>query len=144
MRMIVSRLQLTNIISLHLRARAALAAAAGSPPAERRRLIADARRCARRIARERMPWSDPLAALVRAGADALEGDLEAAGRGLVVAIAGFDASDTLACAAAARFRLGALEGGSAGAARIAEATAALTNQSVRRPERLVAMLAPGF
>jgi eukaryotic-like serine/threonine-protein kinase len=141
---ILSRVQLTQIMTLHQRARAALAFAAEQTGSARRRLVADARRCAHRIVRERMPWSDPFAALARAAADHLGGDDDAAIRELGDAIRGFDATDMHAYAAAARVRLGELEGGDAGSARVAEATALLAAQSVRRPERLVAMLAPGF
>jgi len=138
----IFRVQLTRIATYQQRARAALAAALAAPAgsSERRALVADARRCARRIARERMAWSDPLAALARAGAAHLDDDPEDARLELGRAIAGFDAVDMAACAAAARRRLAAIEGGDAGAALLAAAPL----PGVRRPDRMTDVLAPGF
>jgi hypothetical protein len=142
---IVFRVQLTRIATYHQLARASLAAAIESPAgsAERRRLVAGARRAASKIAREHMSWGDPLAALARAGAAHLVGDDGAARSELAAAIAGFDAAGMGAYAAAARCRLGMLEGGDAGAALLAAGTAVLA-PAVRRPDRMSAVLAPGF
>lgn len=41
-------------------------------------------------------------------------------------------------------RLGALEGGDKGQAMVANATGWLTGHGVKRPDRMIAMLAPGF
>jgi putative ABC transport system ATP-binding protein len=60
-------------MTFHQRARAALAAAL-ERRVDRRRLIAEARGCARRIAGEHLHWADPMAALARAGAASLSGD----------------------------------------------------------------------
>jgi hypothetical protein len=69
------RLSHTRIVATHLRARAALAAAQGEPASSpaRARLLKQARRAALRLERERAPWSSALAALVVAGAEALDG-----------------------------------------------------------------------
>jgi len=143
---VIFRVQLTRIATYHQRARAAVAAAAAAPArsSERRALVADARRAARRIAHERMAWLDPLAALARAGAAHLDGDDATAALELGAAAAGFDRADMSVFAAVARLHLGRLEGGDAGAVRIADATAALEAATIRRPERIAAMLAPGF
>src|SRR5262249_20273518 len=69
--------QLNRINMLHLRARGALAAAQ-APGAEKEKLLRVATRDARRIARERMPWSNPLAELLLAGVAATRGQTERA------------------------------------------------------------------
>ena len=142
----IFRAQLTRIATYHQRARAALAAAAALPAGDgaRRDLIADARHAARALARERMPWSTPLAAIARAGAAHLDGDDAAARAQLTAAIADFDAADMSAYAAASRRRLGALEGGDAGQALITAGTATLAAGAARRPDRVTDMLVPGF
>ena len=70
-RSLMTRVQVLRIESLYLRARSALAMAAGNRSS--RRFLPIARAAARRIARERMPWSDPIALLLRAGIAYLEG-----------------------------------------------------------------------
>jgi hypothetical protein len=143
---VIFRVQLTRIATYRQRARAALSAAAAAPAGStaRRTLVADARFCARKIARERMPWSDPFAALARAGAAHLDGDDDTARAELATGIAGCDAAGMALYAGCARRRLGALEGGDAGAVRIAAATAAMEAGAVRRVDRVTAMLVPGF
>ena len=65
------RVQIIRIEWFYLRARSALAMAATNRSS--RRWLSVARAGARRIANERMPWSDPIALLVRAGIAYLEG-----------------------------------------------------------------------
>jgi len=140
---IIFRVQLTRIATYHQRARAALSAAtaAGST---RRALVDDARRCASKIAGEHMAWADPLAALVRAGVRHLQGDDERARSALEEAVRGFDATDMALYAHAARRRHGMLVGGDAGADEVARADAWMRAMGIKRPDRMVAMLAPGF
>ncbi len=113
-------------------------------PGERRALLADARRCARRIARTRTPWGLPLAAMSRAAAARLEGDDGAAVTLLERATARLDAADMTLYAAVARLRIGQLVGGDAGAALVADATQWMASQGIVRPERVAALLAPGY
>ena len=70
-RSLLTRVRVLRIESLYLRARCALAMAASRRRS--RRFLSVARVAARRIAGERMPWSDPIALLVRAGIANLEG-----------------------------------------------------------------------
>jgi hypothetical protein len=63
---------------------------------------------------------------------------------LIVALDGLDAAGMALYAAAARARLAALDGGEAAEATAAKAVAWLAGQGVKRPERMIAMLAPGF
>ena len=67
----LTRIQVMRIESLYLHARSALAMAAANGPQRRFRSVA--RASARRIARERMPWSDPIALLIEAAVAHLEG-----------------------------------------------------------------------
>jgi hypothetical protein len=135
--------QLTKLEALHLRARAALLLAT-QRPAQRRSLVKFALADAAKIEKEDMPWSNPLAALVRAGAAMVEGEAARALPLLEAAIAGLDSADMALYATAARYRRGHLLGGDAGRALAAEADAWLAKQGVVNRPRMVGMLAPGF
>jgi hypothetical protein len=135
--------QLTLLEALQLRARAALAAAT-QPGADKKAQLAAAERDAKKIAGERMPWSTPLGDLLFAGIANARG-LDAAAIGhLERAAAGLDEADMPLYAIAARYRLGSLQGGEKGARLRDTARDWLTDQGVKNPARLVAMLAPGF
>ena len=136
------RVQYCRIIMYGLRARAALAAA---PPGDAgKSLRAHAAADARRLERERMPWPDALAGLLHAGLAAARGDREAARVQLTAAAAAFDAVDLALHAAVARRRLGRLLGGDEGRALIVAADVWMAGQTIRNPERMTALLAPGF
>ena len=143
-RSLLLRYQLLRNEALHLRARCALALAAQSGGRERQDYLAYAERDARRIARSRMPWSDPLADLLAAAVRTCRGDQEDAAELLRRAIKGFSAADMACYAAVARRRFGELVGGVEGAQFIADADEWMRGQQVVRPERITAMLAPGF
>jgi hypothetical protein len=143
-RSMLLHVQETRLESVHLRARCALAAAAGASAAALRVLLRAATADARRLARERTAWGEPLAALTRAGIANLCGRTAASIALLEAAAGGFDAVDMPLYAAAARYRLGALRGGEAGRTLRRDAEAWLLSQTVRSPPRMVAMLAPGF
>ena len=93
--------------------------------------------------RERTLWGDPLALLLRAGASATRGETEPALRLLQTAEAGFSAASMALHAAAARRRRGELMGGDTGLELVAAADAWMKAQSIKNPERMTAMLAPG-
>ena len=142
-RSLILRLQNVRSEAHHLRARSALAAAredASKAP----RLLREAERDAKRILRERMPWSNPLAELILAGVAASRGERETAARHCAAAAAGFDAAEMALYAAAARRRHGELLGGDEGRALVAAADAWMTSQRIRNPARWTAMVAPGF
>ena len=67
------RMQHTRVVATHLRARAALAAAAATEGSGRAPLLALARRSAARLERERTGWASAFAGLLHAGVDRLEG-----------------------------------------------------------------------
>jgi len=135
--------QLTKLEALHLRARAALLLAM-QRPAQRKSLLKAALADAAKIEKEDMPWSNPLAALLRAGAAMIEGDSMRALPLLEVAITGLDGANMALYATAARYRRGHLLGGDAGRMLVVEAEQWLTKQGVVNRARMVGMLAPGF
>jgi len=136
------RIQVLRTESNFLRARCALAAAAEGH--ETKRLLRVAGRHAARIESERMPWIDPFAALIRAGARALSGAPDRAREDLVRAANGFDRAEMKLYAAASRRRLGEMTGGSEGESLVTEADETMKGLMVRRPDRLTDVLAPGF
>ncbi|MSP60181.1 MAG: serine/threonine-protein kinase PknK [Myxococcales bacterium] len=143
------RLQLLRVDIHQLRARAALALAAAQPsgavraPWDRASLCALAEADATKVAGERMKWSEPLAALLRAGVARLRGDDESALVSLSRALSGFESADMALYAAAARHRRGTVTGGDAGRADREVAERWMAGQGIARPERMVGLLSPG-
>lgn len=132
------------IEATHLRARAALAAAAEADPFERRSLLAQAERDARRMTRKNRPWTGALALLVRAGVSALNGRDEQAVYRLERSVEELESYDMKLFAAAARRRLAPLVGGGSGAAHMKAAEAFMSAQGVSDPEAMTALFVPGF
>jgi eukaryotic-like serine/threonine-protein kinase len=141
-RSLLTRIRVIRIESLYLRARCALAMAAGNRSS--RRFLSVAHAAARRIARERMPWSDPIALLVRAGIAYLEGSTPLAVRSLHDAVDRFDRADMNLYAAVARRRIGALQGDAPRYELRRQAEAWMFAQHIRNPASMTRMLAPGF
>jgi hypothetical protein len=136
------RVQVMRIESLYLRARSALAMAATH--GRERRFLSVARDGARSIANERMPWSDPIARLVKAGIAHLEGESALATRCLDDAIDRFDRADMKLHAAVARRRMGALCGDERGRELSRQADEWMAAQNIWNPAAMTRMLAPGF
>jgi len=132
--------------TLRLQAGSALAAAAVLPPggAERRTLLGEAERAARRLERQGSGWSEGSAHLVRAGVAVARAAPDAAVPHLEAAARTFDAADMTLFAAAARRRHGERIGGAAGRDLVAAADERFAAEGVRNPARFAAMLAPGF
>jgi ATP/maltotriose-dependent transcriptional regulator MalT len=141
----LNRLQGIWITLLHLHGRCALALAAapGTDPAERLRLVRLAEQDAAGIERENMAWSNPQALLVRAGVAACRGDLPEAIQILERAEADFRSADMGMYAAVAQRRRGQLLG-AAGTATLRAADDWLERQNVIKPARLTAMYVTGF
>jgi tetratricopeptide (TPR) repeat protein len=140
-RTLILRVQYLRIETRYLRARCALAAAACG---DRRRFLAIARREARLIEREHMAWSDPLACLVGAGLARMEGHSDIAERRLIEAADGFNRADMKLYAAIARRRLGSLLGDDRGRQMVRQSDEWMVSQTIRNPQRIARMLAPGF
>jgi serine/threonine protein kinase/tetratricopeptide (TPR) repeat protein len=139
-------LQMVRIEAMHLRGRCALqAAAAARDPGEARRLLDEARACAKRIERERTPWATPLARLLQAGlAHRAEGPSERVVELLGEAESGFVLAQMRLYAMAARHRRGEIVRGNEGRSLVAIAREFMEDQRVKNPERMTEMLAPGF
>lgn len=128
----------------HLRARAALAAAADGEPSQRAALLDEARKHTRRLSRQRAEWARALALPLSAAIAMQQGKRE---RGIEVlrrALAALEEAELSLYAAAARWRLGEALGGDDGAAHVEQASRYFALQSVTEPGRMLAMLAPGF
>ncbi len=140
--LIPGRIQSIRVSAWDLRARAALALAEAG--GERATLIHTAEGDAQKLARERLAHADARAAALHAGVANVRGRHAEAARRLREALAGFAALNMELNAAALRSTLGALVGGDEGRALRDEADAWFASQSVKRPDRFVAMLVPGF
>ena len=136
------RVQQVRVFMHHLRARSALAAAgsAGDPAP----FLRAAERDAGLLRRERVAWAEALAHLIEAGVAACRDDRARAQALLADAAKRCDASDMHLYAWAARRRAGELTANEAGAATVAQADAWMTGQKIRRPDRMTALLVPGF
>jgi hypothetical protein len=134
------RVHLVRNIMRDLRGRAAVAAAMSGDRTLLIRALADARA----LDRGTMPWGRAAAAAIRAGVAAVRGERHDALAQLRIAVPGFALVDMPLYAAAAQRRLGALLGGSEGKGLVATADARLIAEGVVRPDRMAAMLVPGF
>jgi hypothetical protein len=141
-RSLMTRIQVIRIESLYLWARSALAMAAANQ--DSRRFLSAARAGARRIARERMPWSDPIALLLEAGIAYVEGSAPLAVRYLHDAVNGFDRADMNLYAAVAKRRIGTLQDDAPGRELQRQAEEWMAAQEIRNPACMTRMLAPGF
>ncbi|MBI5532944.1 MAG: protein kinase [Deltaproteobacteria bacterium] len=142
-RSMLLQVQTVRLESLHLRARCCLALAEQQPD-RRHELLAQSRAIARRMAREQGPWGAPTARLVMGAVHHLQGDSGRAASELRAAIDGFDLADMELFAAAARCCLCPMLEGDERARMQAHARDFMAAQTIRRPERWVAMLAPGY
>ncbi len=141
-RSLITRLQVFRVETHYMRARSALAMAAMNRAPHR--FLSVARAEARRIARERMPWSDPIALLLRAGVAYVEGDAALSLRCLHDAVDRFERADMNLYAAVARLRIGELQRDAAGRERQGAAVAWMAAQNIKNPAGFTRMLAPGF
>jgi tetratricopeptide (TPR) repeat protein len=127
----------------HLRARAAICQAA-TDPGQRELLLKDADDSGAKLADARIAYAAGFGHAVRAGVDAARGDLDRAAQRLERAEAAFYESDMTLYAAATRYQLGRLRGGERGEELRSRAAEWFEAQGVRKPQRFVAMLLPGF
>ena len=141
-RAFLMRVQVVRVMLTECRARAALACAQHEPDGVR--FIERARADAKALLRERTRFTDAFATQISAAVAALSGDTAKAAEGLRTAIVAFEALKMPISAAVCRVRLGQLD--ESAEARTAERIghAWLRQAGFVRPERWVAMLAPGF
>ena len=96
------------------------------------------------IAKENMPWSDPLVPLIRAAIAHNRSDESLAVELLEEAVSGFDLAEMGLRAMAARRRLGQTLGGDRGRELIAKVDDWMGNQEIRNPVLMTRMVAPGW
>jgi eukaryotic-like serine/threonine-protein kinase len=140
-RSLLLRTQGLKIDVMHLRARLALATASGAVREQRLKI---AEKCADKIAREDMPWSNPLAQMTYAALAKQRGDTARAVAFARQACDGFEAADMALYAAAARRRLGELLNGDEGRQLIDESEAWMAKQQIKNPAAVSNLMAPGF
>jgi eukaryotic-like serine/threonine-protein kinase len=114
-----------------------------SERARRDARVAVARRMARRLEREHDPWTGVLASALRAAASNALGDRDGAIAALRETLRRAEATDTIALAVPARYRLGELLGGAAGDALTKAAGDELIAEGIRNPARWAAIFIPG-
>ena len=136
-RAMLLRIQVLRIEAFFLRARTILAAGGSDG-------LGAAEALAGRITREKMPWSDPLALLIRAGVANLRGQRDKASTLLSQAAEEFHAAGMEYHAMAARRQLGLLSSATERDRLIAEADTWMTAKGIRNPARFTHMWAPGF
>ena len=141
-RSLVLRIQIVRIEAFYLRARAALAAAITG--GDQARCLRVAERMTRSITNEKMRWSQPIASLLRAASASVRGRHTDAMDSLSSAAQGFSSVGMSLYAAVARRQLGGLRGDAVGRKQVAEADAWMTAQTIKSPERMALMMAPGF
>ena len=134
--------QFVRISNAYVGGRCAIADA-DADPAHGARRLADARRFARTLERERAAHSATLAAILTAGVASVTGDRDAAALSLRAAITLAEDADMRLQAAAARYQLGRLLGGQNGRDLVGRAETALSAQGVRATVRFASMLVPG-
>ena len=136
------RLQWMRIEALYARARCALLMAANRRDAHR--FLTIARRDARRIARENMPWSEPVSVLLNAAVAYLEGDASLAAERLAAAAEGFDRAQMKLYTAVARRRLSELANDESTRELRRQADEWMGAQGIVNPPRMTRLIAPGF
>jgi uncharacterized protein HemY len=107
-------------------------------------LLRVAEKSARRLDRQRLPWTSALAQLIKAGVASVRGDAASAERLLADAAQRFDSADMGVFAASARRQLGQLRGGDEGRELIEQADTSMRVQLIVNPSRMASCLAPGF
>jgi hypothetical protein len=135
------RVQWMRIEASYVRARCALLMAASG---RGNRFLSVARDEARRIERDKMPWSDPLALLLRAAVASLEGNASLAEQRLAGAVEGFDLAEMKMYAAVSRRRLGTLVGGDRGHELIRQADEWMAAEDIKNVASMTRLIAPGF
>ncbi len=141
-RSLLLRVSPVRVEAFDIRARCALAAAADGR--DTRAILRRAERCARAMERTQIAYAVAMAGVVRAGVSAMRGDDEASATGLRAAAEQLDAANMVMHAACTRRQLGRLLGGDEGAGLVTAADASLHELGIAAPERMAALLAPGF
>jgi serine/threonine protein kinase len=139
---LLMRVQEVRIDITQSRGRCALAVAASAddPGLLLKSALADARR----LERDKMPWSIALAKLIVAGATAISGDANRAAAQLKTAAHHLRDVDMQLFAAVASQRRGELIGGEEGRMLVSESIQWMQSQNVKDPDRFANMVLPRF
>jgi hypothetical protein len=135
------RIQGLRIEATYLRARLALASAAGN---QRDRRLRIAELLADKLGGEKMGWSNPMAAVIRAGLAYRRGNNARAEVLATEAIDGFEAADMTLYAAAARRRLGEIIGGDRGEELLNQADELMRRRQIKNPLAFANLLVSAF
>jgi len=119
-----------------------LAALAAYDATRDRALLRDAQGCARAIASEGVLWSQAFGEILQFGVSVRRGKIEDALKHLVLAEEKSAATGMRLHRAVVRHRRGEIVGGDEGRCLIDEARAFMTEQQIRCPDRMLAMLSP--
>jgi hypothetical protein len=138
----LNRVQQVRIDITQCRARAALAVAAVAD--DRQSLLRSALADAKRLQREKVPWSLALAKLIIAGATAIGGDSKQAAAQLSTAADHLRDVDMQLFANVASLRRGELIRGDEGRTLVSKTVDWMTAQNVRDPNRFADMILPKF
>jgi hypothetical protein len=139
----LERIQSVRIAARHIRGGCAVAAARVLPW-NRRELLASAARDIADIEKEGAEWGMALARQLRAAVRLGRGEQAAAQQLLREAVEHFERCHMGLFAVAARRRLGQLLGGNEGRSLVIGADTWLAAQGIKNPDRITAMMAPGF
>jgi tetratricopeptide (TPR) repeat protein len=137
------RLPFVGAAARHLRAVAAIAQAQADQQ-DRELLLADADDCGNKLVVSRAAYVMGYGYAVRAGVSCMRGERERAIQRLEHAEAAFYEGEMTLYAAATRYQLGRLQGGSRGQDLSSRAHEWLRAQGVRRPSAFVGVILPGF
>jgi serine/threonine protein kinase len=141
-RSLLGNVQVLRVLTWYLRGRCAVASADAVSELRAARL-AEARRLARRLEKERMPWASLAASILTASVANATGDRPGAIAALREVLAGATEAELMLHVAAARYQLGSLLGGDAGAEMVAHADEEMASRGVRSTARMSARLVPG-
>ena len=136
------QVQFTRAITLYTQGRCAVASVEARP-ALRGQRIAEARRCARRLRRENMPWIETLAHTVEATVENAAGRRDACIAALRAVVASAERTDMAMHSRVARYRLGQLLGGAEGAVLVEASRREIKSEGVRNVPAMVCIYLPG-
>jgi tetratricopeptide (TPR) repeat protein len=141
-RSLLGNVQVLRVLTWYLRGRCAIASV-DAAPAQRAARLAEARRLAKRLAKENMHWASLTGWILTASVANATGDRPGAIAALREVLAGATAAELMLHVAAAKYQLGSLLGGDAGKAMIAQADEEMASRGVRASARMATRLVPG-
>jgi eukaryotic-like serine/threonine-protein kinase len=140
-RAMLLRIQVLRVEAFFLKARCALSLASADH-GRTETFLREAKRLARAIELERVPWANPLAWLLQAGIAVLRGDRKQARHLLSDAVSGFARADMALFSAVAAWRLGELDDSAESQWALDGAAQWMSSQGIVNPVGMVRTLAP--